>query len=156
MTVTYYSNASLEDAGTILKLLIDKAQSSPVVQAAALGIPDKSIGGVLSYVHSVTQYKPDPEGMELFTAPHKMLEQIERNGVANEDCDGLTVFAASLYRHLGYRTRIVIVDTNFDGEEDHVFLEVYSDSLQSWVAVDPTARRNPAGWELPSRRVLVL
>lgn len=141
------SQANLGDAKRELSRMLQEASQQLEVREYALaitpGYDEDQISAVFKNVRSNIQYQPDPKGSELFIAPRRMIEMIESDTAAG-DCDDISLFCASLYRSLGYESRIVLL--NVEGERfDHAVCEVKSDKLKEWVMIDAT-RTDPPGW----------
>lgn len=68
----------------------------------------------LSFVQGVTQYTPDPEGVEYPLYPLETLV----DGIG--DCEDTTILYVSLVRAMGYGAAMAFVDTNHDNMPDHV------------------------------------
>lgn len=78
-----------------------------------------------------------PEGVEVVRTPEFMLEEYQRTGYFEGDCDCVSVFYATVIKILGYRVRFVAIRYSDPSEFQHVFVEYYNGS--QWVRVDPTA-----------------
>jgi len=150
--LTLIKDADLEEIKAELSRVMNEAAGRDDVQEFAFTVSmysDNPISSVHKYIRENIKYTRDPEGLELFIAPWKMIELINkgmerREKIASGDCDDMALFAASLYKALGYRSRIVLLDTGGAGI-DHAIAEVYSDEVSAWIMVDP-ASENPLGW----------
>jgi hypothetical protein len=101
--------------------------------------PGWQISEVYNYVKSNVRYQPSPVGerngeTELFIAPWRMVEMLKA-GNAAFDCDQMALLAATLLRSLGYKTKIIIIDSEGKGW-DHAYCEVQSISTDEWLSVD--------------------
>lgn len=141
------SGANLNVMKGELSRMLSEASQRPDVRGYALAIVpaygEDQISAVYHNVQDNVKYQPDPKGAELFIAPHRMIEMINAGSAAG-DCDDLALFCASLYRSLGYESRIVLLDMRGEGF-DHAVAEVKSDKLGEWLLVDVTTS-NPLGW----------
>ena len=136
------------DIGTAkreLSRMLQEASERQDVRNYALAITsgqEDQISAVYNSVKEKVRYQPDPAYNELFIAPHRMIEMIkadEANGTKNAagDCDDIGLFCAALYRVLGYKSVIVILDQ--DGGWNHAASEVYSEKIEEWIFIDPTS-----------------
>lgn len=150
--LTIITEASLGDVKRELSRMLAEAAQDMDVRNFALSITpsyeEDQISAVHRFVKSNISYQPDLKGSELFIAPRRMIEMIQMPGLMPAgDCDDIALFCASLYRVLGYESRIVLLDIEGDGF-DHAVCEVKSLKLKEWVMVDPTVS-DPIGWIRP-------
>jgi len=149
--ITLIKGADLNRIKQELVRLMHEGSENMKVRELAISITpsyeDDQISAVYDYVKGNIEYQPDPKDAELFVAPWKMVEMIE-SGNARGDCDDMALFAATLYRSLGYNAKIILMGTKSE-EIDHAVCEVYSEKLGKWITVDPS-NKYPLGWELKS------
>lgn len=78
-----------------------------------------------------------PEGVEVVRTPEFMLDEFQRTGYFEGDCDCVSVFYGTIIKALGFRVRFVAIRYSDPSEFQHVFLEYFN--LGRWIRVDPTA-----------------
>lgn len=95
------------------------------------------------------KYVADPGWADHFTAPWRVLEQLQR-GVNGEDCDGHAALVAALAGAIGFKTGL-----RAWGEDPEDFVHVYAvagfpkrDPRES-VGLDTTVEEASVGWEPP-------
>ena len=134
-------------------MLVNGISSHEVRETAILATrysDSDKISSIYDFVKAHTKYTPDPLGMELFISPQKMIEKIRMTGIAEGDCDDLSLLTAALLGSIGYSVRLALVDLEGYGF-DHIFCQVYSENLQAWLNCD-TSSSNPVGWEIQYRK----
>ncbi len=83
---------------------------------------------------------------EVVRTPEFMLDELERTGYCEGDCDCISVFYAAIVKALGYRVRFVAIRYSDPTEFQHVFCE-YWNGL-TWTRLDPTAPAGTVHFEL--------
>ena len=149
---TLIKNASLQDLKNELSRMLSEGMTDPSVRESAFRASTDSqdpITSVFQWMKQHTKYVPDPDNAELFTSPRRMIEKINSDGVAGEDCDGLALLTAAMLGSIGYKVRIALLDTDFDDDLDHAICQVYDENLRQWINVDSSST-NPIGWEVSS------
>lgn len=110
---------------------------------------------IFSYVQNHFHYVNDPYDIEYFKTPETIDEEIDRTGFFLGDCDDASTYLAALLKSAGYAPAFVTItpldSSSFDYA--HVFVGVYSPSLEQWIFMDPTAKGRPFGWAPPSKRI---
>jgi hypothetical protein len=115
--------------------------------------------------HAQTQltFRRDPVEEEHLTNPLRILDYFVNpdrygNVLPAEDCDGKSVWFASLMGALGHRCRFVVTQTT-NGEYTHVYPEFFWRPTGEWVPADPTPEINGVrpqiGWEPPAANRIV-
>jgi hypothetical protein len=118
-----------------------------------------------AFWHAQTQitFRRDPVEEEHLTNPLRLLDYFQnpaRYGhvLPAEDCDGKSIWFASLLGALGHRCRFVVTQ-NADGECTHVYPEFFWRKTKEWIPADPTPEidgwRPEIGWEPPAARRLI-
>lgn len=111
---------------------------------------DGEVAALFAYVRDRLRYRRDPVDTERVQDAARTLE-------ANSgDCDDKVVLLATLLAALGGLPRFVVQSQ--DGAEfDHVYLEVFDERSNAWLALDPTADGQAGlplaevGWRNPAR-----
>ena len=154
------SNYGIEDIKDSVKFLLDRASHSPEVRQLAVQITyDKQdkIAAVYDWIKSSVSYVPDPVTngeIELFISPVKQARDYAQGLRPSGDCDDQAILATALYRAIGIRSNVVIIDSIGNGL-DHAYCQVWSDKLNQFVSCDPSGDY-PLGWEiLYKSRVIV-
>ena len=156
------ANYNLSDIEDSVKFLLDRAANSPEVRDLAIQIThDKQdkIKAVYDWVKSSVAYVPDPvseggEEIELFTSPVKLVRDYKAGNPIGEDCDGQAILATSLYRSIGIRANVVIIDSAGNGL-DHAYCQVWSDKLSKYINCDPTSAY-PLGWDFSYKSKIIV
>ena len=145
-------NYSLDDVKDSIKYLLDRASESLEVRTLAIGItagkPDP-VAAIYDFIKQNVSYIPDPVSnghIELFTSPIRMVRDYRAGIPIGEDCDGMAILATALYRSIGIRANVVLIDVGGNGL-DHAYCQAYSDTLNDWVSVDPSSQF-PLGWDI--------
>ena len=154
-------NYTLQDIKDSMSYLLDKSSHSEEVRQLALKvIADKSdpIAAIYDFVKSTVSYVPDPvmggDEIELFTSPVKMVRDYNQGLPLAEDCDGMALLATGLYRAIGIRANVIIIDSIGQGFA-HAYCLVWSEKLGRFVSVDPSSDY-PLGWELTYKEAIVV
>lgn len=153
---------TLDDIQDGIKLLLERGAHSPEVRQHAINITyDKQdkISTIYDWIKHNVSYVPDPIGaggeeIELFTSPVKMIRDYNLGLRPAEDCDGQAILATSLYRAIGTRANVVIIDSVGNGL-DHAYSRVWSDGLNDWVNCDPSSQY-PLGWSFSYRNRIIV
>ena len=146
MTVRLIREASLVDIKREMGQMFHEGMVDPSVkrlaEEAVAGKPDQ-ISAVFEFVRSTFPYVPDPESAELFIHPRVRAEAYFRSEIRGGDCDDAALLTAAMYGALGYRTRILLVDSG-SGDLDHALAQVSTNI--GWINADTTDTQNPLGW----------
>ena len=145
-------NYSVDDIENSIRFLLDRASNSSEVRQHAVNIthdqPDK-IAEIFDWIKQNVSYVPDPIGtggeeIELFISPVKQVKDYQQGLRPAGDCDDLALLATSLYRAIGIRANVIIIDSVGNGF-DHAYCRVWSDKLNDWINCDPSGDY-PLGW----------
>lgn len=144
------------DAALAMKLdhlrgLVDAAVTDPTFRARALAIvgrvnernPAGEWAAIDDYVRGI-RYTPDPVGVELFTDPRLLVQQLDAGRLAAGDCDDSAALAAALAEAVGIRSRFRVGGGGPLGGWRHIWPEALVEGR--WVAADTTVRRRDHGW----------
>lgn len=148
-------NYSMQDVKDSLIYLLDKAAHSQEVRSFAISITQDSqdkISAIYNFMKDNVAYIPDPVGpngndIELFISPVVMVSMHEKGITPSGDCDDMALLGTALFRAIGMKSNIVLVDSG-GGGIDHAFSEVWSDKLGKWIDFDVTVKE-PLGWSRP-------
>ena len=146
--ITVIKNYSLSDIRDSIKYLLDKASRSEQVRGLALSLASSKepIPAIYDWTISAIKYTPDPYQVELFTSPVKLVNDYYQGNPVQEDCDGISLMMTALYRAVGLRSDVVLLDTENKGL-DHAISQVYSTKLGKFLMVDASTNKIPLGWE---------
>jgi len=154
-------NYTIQDITDSITFLLDRAAHSPEVRQHAIQITyDKQdkIGAVHDWIKQNVSYVPDPiqsEGeIELFISPIKQVKDYAQGLRPSGDCDDMALLATALYRAIGIRANVIIIDSVGNGL-DHAFCQVWSDKLNQFVNSDPSGEY-PPGWEISYHNKIVI
>lgn len=115
---------------------------------------DAETSAIFQFVQSSLHYVDDPTDIELLKNPVLIDQEITQNGVFMGDCDDASGYLAALLKAVGYQVQLVIVTPeNADGfSYRHIYVRVWLPHAQEWMAMDPTAKMYPMGWEVPNKK----
>jgi len=135
--------------------MLHEGKADPTVrklaEEAVSGKPDP-ISAVFEFVRKTFPYVPDPENYELFVHPRVRAEAYYKGEIKGGDCDCQALLTAAMMGSLGYKTRILIVDSG-SGELDHALASVETNI--GWIPADTTTM-NPLGWVKNFRQTVVV
>jgi hypothetical protein len=149
--IKFIQNYTIEDIKTSIKYLLDKSSQSEEVRQLALSITrntDDPIVAVHSWIKDNIKYVADPVSdgeLELFISPVRIVKDYADGKSLGGDCDDMAILTTALYRSLGIRSDVVLLDVNGKGL-DHAVSQVFSDKLGRFIIVDPSSNL-PVGWE---------
>lgn len=142
-------NDALRDPSATIRL---RAESilGPVSEKDEEG----EIGAIYDYVVSVLHYIDDPADIELLKNPILIDKDVSEKGYFMGDCDDASGYLAALLKSVGYQVQLVIVtpDRAHGFDYRHIFVRVWQPREGAWLALDPTAKAFPMGWEVPNKR----
>ena len=144
------------DLGTIKaemqRLLKDGIRNSEV-RALATDItrPKDELASVFDWVRMNVRYIRDPYlgNGDLFISPVRQVRNYREGKQLMGDCDDHALLTAALLGSIGHKTRIVLLDTDFDNDLDHAIAQAWSDKL-GWVNLDASSSK-PLGWAIRSK-----
>lgn len=109
------------------------------------------VGSIFKWVLGHFRYVRDPRFLELFKSPEIVDQEINSRGTFAGDCDDVSGYLAALLTSVGYPVKFVIINVAGQGPDfRHVYLKVFLPKAKRWMALEATARRQPAGWEAPN------
>lgn len=94
---------------------------------------------VRNFVAEHVRYANDPTAVELVKDPQRVIEEIQKNGVAVEDCDGYALLNATMFRQLGRTAQWVTVGFGKPNHFSHVFTRVLEPKSNKWIVTDQVA-----------------
>ena len=113
---------------------------------------DNEVTSVFDWVRMNVRYIRDPylgNNGDLFVSPVKQVRNYKEGKQPLGDCDDHALLVASLLGSIGHRTRIVLIDTDFDNNLDHAIAQVWSEKM-GWVNMD-TSSSKPLGWAIQAK-----
>lgn len=146
-----------------IRQLIEDAKRDPAFRDRAAQVvahvPERDQRGeveaVFDFVRGGIRYLRDPwseGGLELFTTPQLLLEQMD-DGRAIGDCDDHVILAAAILETIGYRTRFRIGGLPPDHYR-HIWLE--AQTREGWLPLELVKKDEPFGYDPSSRFPLTL
>lgn len=112
------------------------------------------VESIFQFVQDSLHYVSDPTGIELIKNPILLDDEITRTGYFMGDCDDASGYLAALLQAVGYNVALVISSPvaapRFDYR--HIYVRVYLPKEDTWLALDPTAKTQPIGWEVPNKK----
>ena len=142
-------NQSLRDSASTIRIRAEEILS---------GAPERDenyeVAALYQFVTSSLHYLDDPADIELLKYPVLIDNDITNQGYFMGDCDDASGYLAALLKAVGYQVQFVVVTPiNADGfDYRHIFVRVWLPKAQSWLALDPTAKAYPMGWEVPNKK----
>jgi len=150
--LTRIPNYTVTDVQDGIRYLLDKASQSEEVRQLAIDITSSSqdpIASIYGFVKQKVTYTPDEErgfgDIELFISPVRMVKDYRAGISIAGDCDDMALLTVALCRSIGIESNVVLLDTGGKGV-DHAIAEVYSEKLETWITLDPSAPEVPLGW----------
>lgn len=143
------ANESLRDPSARIRL---RAES--VLGPIAEKDEDGEIAALYDFVTNALHYVDDPADIELIKNPLLIDRNVTDLGYFMGDCDDASGYLAALLKSVGYSVQFVIVTPErADGfDYRHIFVRVWKPREGVWLALDPTAKAFPMGWEVPNKR----
>ncbi len=142
-------NDSLRDPNAAVRM---RAES--ILGPIAEKDEDGEIGAIYDFVTTALHYVDDPSDIELLKNPILIDKEVSETGAFMGDCDDASGYLAALLKSVGYQVNLVIVTPDraegFDFR--HIFVRVWKPREGVWLALDPTAKAYPMGWEVPNKR----
>jgi hypothetical protein len=109
------------------------------------------VRSIFKWVLAHFRYVRDPRFLELFKSPEVVDQEINAHGQFAGDCDDVSGYLAALLLSIGYPVRFVVINIAGQGEAfRHIYLKVFLPRERRWMALEATARNQPAGWEAPN------
>lgn len=111
------------------------------------------VSAIFSWVQAALHYVDDPSGIELLKNPMYIDDEVTASGgTFMGDCDDASGYLAALLKSVGYQTELVIVTPEGADTFDyrHIYVRVWLPHEQIWLALDPTAKGQPMGWQVPN------
>lgn len=134
-----YGSTDAEQILAVLSKLISEYGIDPRVRrfttslfGMEVGNDDRSgqVRAVTSFMADNVRYVRDPLGIEYVRSPLAMLDEYEKFGMANGDCDDQVLLSGSMLNSIGFAVRPVGIHL-FDSEyHDHVALQIQGDRGQ--------------------------
>jgi transglutaminase-like putative cysteine protease len=157
LIIAKIANYTLDDIKSVIDLALARASESVEVRTLALTIVEGStdqIAAINDWVKSNVRYISDPEHIELIISPVRFAQDFNAGNPMAGDCDDMAVLSTSIYRALGLKSNVVLIDQTGFGY-DHAYSTVYSETLGKWVNIDPSSN-NPLGWYLQHKSQLFI
>ena len=138
-TVRYrvgYGATDAEQIISVLSRLIAEYGIDPRVRrfttslfGDTVGNDDRSgqVRAVTNFMEDYVRYVRDPLGLEYVRSPIAMIEEYEKFGMANGDCDDQVLLSGSMLHSIGFAVRPVGVHLYDAQYYDHVALQIQGD-----------------------------
>lgn len=142
-------NDSLRDPNAAIRL-----RAETILGPVAEKDEEGEVAALYDFVTNALHYIDDPADIELIKSPTLIDKNVTDNGYFMGDCDDASGYLAALLKSVGYSVQFVIVTPeNADGfDYRHIFVRVWQPRAGQWLALDPTAKAYPMGWEVPNKR----
>lgn len=148
-----YGATDAEQILSVLSRLISEYGVDPRVRrfttslfGTSVGNDDRSgqVRAITSFMSDNVRYVRDPLGVEYVRSPFAMLDEYEKFGMANGDCDDQVLLSGSMFHSIGFAVRPVGIHL-FDSEyHDHVALQIQGERGQI-ANYDPCNPSDPFG-----------
>ncbi len=153
LTIIRKQSFTASDLSKYMKQLLDKSSTDENVRSLAvniIGTNSDNISTIFDWVHNNIKYTPDPVGpngeeIELFISPSRMVRDYNEGKPLTGDCDDMALTMTALYRALGLKANILLLNTKNNGF-DHAIVQVYSEKTGEWYNADATGNM-PLGWQ---------
>lgn len=132
-----YGASDAEQILSVLSKLISEYGIDPRVRrfttslfGSEVGNDDRSgqVRAITSFMSDHVRYVRDPLGIEYVRSPIAMLDEYEKFGMANGDCDDQVLLSGAMFNSIGFAVRPVGIHL-FDAEyHDHVALQIQGDN----------------------------
>jgi hypothetical protein len=109
------------------------------------------IRAITGFMSDHVRYVRDPMGVEYVRAPTRMIEEYEKFGMANGDCDDQVLLSGSMFYSIGFDCRPVGLNLHTSEYFDHVALQLKSDKGDP-ITYDPCRPSDP--FQQPKTRYL--
>lgn len=115
----------------------------------------EEIRALFNFVQGHFHYLNDPFDIELIKSPEVSDAEITATGFFMGDCDDASTYLAALLKSVGYAPYFAVA-APWDAESfdlSHVYVKIVVPATGDTVALDPTAKGKPFGWEVRTKRV---
>ena len=153
---------NIGDVQLLISDLLRKASVSSEVRQVAIeaaGGSDDPIASVYDWMRQHVSYISDPVSdtgnIELITSPVLMAKNYAAGNKLAEDCDGIAVFTTALYRAIGIRSNVVLLDRNGNGYS-HAVSQAYSVKFGRFIMVDPSTNEIPLGFDIAHVKKIII
>ncbi|NBZ96878.1 MAG: hypothetical protein EBR40_10710 [Proteobacteria bacterium] len=147
-----YGTTDAEQILSVLSRLISEYGVDPRVRRFTTSLFSDSVGNddrsgqvraITSFMEDNVRYVRDPLGVEYVRSPVAMLDEYEKFGMANGDCDDQVLLSGSMLHSIGFAVRPVGLHLYDSEYHDHVALQIQGD--RGIVNYDPCNPSNPFG-----------
>ncbi len=149
--ISNIKNYTLDDVKRSIREFEELASQSEDVRALAVQITSgkiNSVAAIYDWVKANVKYTPDPDEIELFIAPTKLVSDWNNHVPLAGDCDDIAMLVVALLRAVGVKTDVVLLDTT-GGGPNHALAVVHSEVLGKDIMVDASTDEVPLGWDIP-------
>ena len=145
-----YGASDAEQILQVLSRLIAEYGLDPKVRRFATSLFGSEVGNddrngqvrsSASWMEDNVRYVRDPLGVEYVRSPLAMLDEYEKFGMANGDCDDQVLLSGSMFHSIGFAVRPVAVHLHDSSYHDHVILQIQG--TRGIVSYDPCNPSNP-------------
>lgn len=156
-----YGATDAEQILSVLSKLISEYGVDPRVRRFTTSLFGSEVGNddrsgqfraVTNFMEDGVRYVRDPLGVEYVRSPIAMLEEYEKFGIANGDCDDQVLLSGSMLNSIGFLVRPVGVHLHDSEFHDHVILQIQGEGARilSYDPCNPSAPfSEPKGNILP-------
>lgn len=148
-----YGASDAEQILSVLSKLISEYGVDPRIRrfttslfGTEVGNDDRSgqVRAITSFMEDKVRYVRDPLGVEYVRSPFAMLDEYEKFGMANGDCDDQVLLSGSMFHSIGFAVRPVGIHLHDSEYHDHVALQIEANGGRI-VNYDPCNPANPFG-----------
>lgn len=146
---------------SFMKKVARKQSGDPTIRRLALNIlEDYGVGSMQyvdeamaigDYVKNKVRYVRDPDGIEYLQDPKDLVGQIQK-GLAQGDCDDMSLLTATLLLSIGHRPFFRAVRYHEPiGNYNHIYVVVYENNMygkKQRIVLDCILKDKPIGFEI--------
>lgn len=148
-----YGATDAEQILSVLSRLISEYGIDPRIRRFTTSLFGREVGNddrsgqvraITSWMEDNVRYVRDPLGVEYVRSPLAMLDEYEKFGMANGDCDDQVLFSGAMLNSIGFAVRPVGLHLHDSSYHDHVALQIQGDNGRV-VNYDPCNPSDPFG-----------
>lgn len=131
-----YGATDAEQILSVLSRLISEYGVDPRIRRFTTSLFGREVGNddrsgqvraITSFMEDNVRYVRDPLGVEYVRSPLAMLDEFEKFGMANGDCDDQVLLSGAMLNSIGFAVRPVGVHLHDAEYHDHVALQIQAE-----------------------------